>query len=96
MAQSRLTRRRLHRWIGAGVAAITAPAIVRSGFAQSVPQITVRMGYTWASSQYYSIYLLGRDKGFYKEAGEWCARKKVKMVGTDTQALWSRNTRGIW
>ena len=25
--------------------------------------------------------------GFYKEAGEWFARKKVKMIGTDTQAL---------
>jgi len=69
MSQSGLTRRQLHQWIGAGIAAISAPAIIRSGFAQSVPKITVRMGYTWASSQYYSIYLLGRDKGFYKEAG---------------------------
>jgi kynurenine formamidase len=25
--------------------------------------------------------------GFYKEAGEWFAKKKVKLIGTDTQAL---------
>jgi kynurenine formamidase len=29
----------------------------------------------------------GYSPGFYKEAGEWFAAKKVKMVGTDTQAL---------
>lgn len=34
------------------------------------------------SRQYYAY-----SPGFYKEAGEWFAAKKVKMVGTDTQAL---------
>jgi kynurenine formamidase len=29
----------------------------------------------------------GYSPGFYKEAGEWFAAKKVKMIGTDTQAL---------
>ena len=29
----------------------------------------------------------GYSPGFYKEAGEWFVRKKVKMVGSDTQAL---------
>lgn len=29
----------------------------------------------------------GYSPGFYKEAGEWFAAKKVKLVGTDTQAL---------
>jgi kynurenine formamidase len=29
----------------------------------------------------------GYSPGFYKEAGEWFAARKVKMVGTDTQAL---------
>ncbi len=34
------------------------------------------------SQQYY-----GYSPGFYKEAGEWFAKRRVKMVGTDTQAL---------
>ncbi len=29
----------------------------------------------------------GYSPGFYKEAGEWFVEKKVKMVGSDTQAL---------
>src|SRR6202044_1369753 len=29
----------------------------------------------------------GYSPGFYKEAGQWFAAKKVKMIGTDTQAL---------
>jgi kynurenine formamidase len=29
----------------------------------------------------------GYSPGFYKEAGEWFVQKKVKLVGTDTQAL---------
>jgi kynurenine formamidase len=29
----------------------------------------------------------GYSPGFYKEAGEWFAERKVKMVGIDTQAL---------
>jgi kynurenine formamidase len=34
------------------------------------------------NSMYY-----GYSPGFYKEAGEWFAKKKVKLVCTDTQAL---------
>lgn len=37
----------------------------------------------YGDSQTYFAY----SPGFYKEAGEWFAHKKVKMVGTDTQAL---------
>jgi len=29
----------------------------------------------------------GYSPGFYKEAGEWFVARKVKMIGTDTQAL---------
>jgi kynurenine formamidase len=29
----------------------------------------------------------GRAPGFYKDAGEWFVKKKVKMIGSDTQAL---------
>jgi kynurenine formamidase len=34
------------------------------------------------NQQYY-----GYSPGFYKEAGEWFVDKKVKMIGSDTQAL---------
>ena len=37
----------------------------------------------YGDNQTYYAY----SPGFYKEAGEWFARRKVKMVGTDTQAL---------
>jgi kynurenine formamidase len=37
----------------------------------------------YADSRMYYAY----SPGFYKDAGEWFARKKVKMIGTDTQAL---------
>jgi kynurenine formamidase len=37
----------------------------------------------WGDSQQYFAYA----PGFYKEAGEWFVEKKVKAVGTDTQAL---------
>ena len=33
-----------------------------------------------------SLYY-GYSPGFYKEAGEWFAKRKVKMCGSDTQAL---------
>ena len=31
--------------------------------------LTVQMAYTWVSSQFYSIYLLGQQKGFYSKHG---------------------------
>ncbi len=34
------------------------------------------------NQQYY-----GYSPGFYKEAGEWFVERKVKMCGSDTQAL---------
>jgi kynurenine formamidase len=37
----------------------------------------------YGDSRMYYAY----SPGFYKEAGEWFAKKKVKMIGTDTQAL---------
>ncbi len=37
----------------------------------------------YGDNQTYYAY----SPGFYKEAGEWFAERKVKMVGTDTQAL---------
>ena len=64
-----ITRRELHGAVAGGLAALSAPAILRRAAAQGVPKITVRMGYTWASSQYYSIYLMGREKGFFTGAG---------------------------
>jgi len=39
--------------------------------------------HTYADSAEYYAY----SPGFYKEAGEWFVSKKVKAVGTDTQAL---------
>jgi NitT/TauT family transport system substrate-binding protein len=43
--------------------------VTRRAYSQEPAKINVRMGYTWPSSQYYSIFLLGKEKGFFKEAG---------------------------
>jgi NitT/TauT family transport system substrate-binding protein len=46
-----------------------APAASTSGSPQQMDNLTVQMAYTWVSSQFYSIYLLGQQKGFYQKHG---------------------------
>ena len=69
MSSTAITRRKLGRAVAGGVAVLAAPAILRRAAAREAPRISVRMGYTWASSQYYAVYLMGREKGFFAEAG---------------------------
>jgi NitT/TauT family transport system substrate-binding protein len=66
-ASHRISRRCANRAI---LAAFAAPMVLtRRAFGQQPANISVRMGYTWPSSQYYSIFLLGKEKGFFREAG---------------------------
>jgi NitT/TauT family transport system substrate-binding protein len=51
------------------LAAIGCGTSATSGTNNSVTHLNIRMGYTWASSQYYSEYLVGITKGFYKAEG---------------------------
>lgn len=70
MMTSFYSRREFTRLLAvAGLAAIVPAAALTGARAQAPTAITVRMGYTWASSQYYALYLLGKAKGFYAEVG---------------------------
>lgn len=62
------SRRDFAKLLGAVAAAASAAALTGAKAAALTP-VTVRMGYTWASSQYYALYLLGKAKGLYAEAG---------------------------
>ncbi|MGH7862667.1 MAG: ABC transporter substrate-binding protein [Candidatus Dormibacteraceae bacterium] len=62
-------RRVLAALAGVLIAACGATTSGTSSNSKKLDDLTVQMAYTWVSSQFYSTYLLGEQKGFYSRHG---------------------------